>query len=226
MFSFCSMVAAPALADLETAKARVGRLCALLAELSGMGMDLVRALHGDLMNGGRAADAVAQFCRLAKAIRQLVALEFRLTQALADVESGRWAAEEAERGLRALAAQARRDAAVEAVGRAVREAGDSEAIERLTERLDDWHAERAVERDFSEKSVTEIVIGACQGMGLVADPALLAGEEMSETLADAVRAYAAARQAAPHGAEPEHRADERPPPPPPNALAEPRPPPG
>ena len=182
---------------LESAVARTTRLLALLCELRKMAMDLVRVLHGQVMDGSAPADFDKRFCRLAKAVRQLVALEMRLSQALSDVTSGRWADDEAERELRALAAQARKDAAFDAVEQAIREAGDGEAFERLSERLDDWYSERSVERDFQDKSVAEIVTHACKLIGIVPDPALLTDEALSQTLAAAVRAYAAALKAQP-----------------------------
>jgi hypothetical protein len=227
MFYFCSMPAGPAHSDLQTAVARAQRLLALLGDLSEMGMDLVRDLHRRAMAGAGPADAASQYCRLAKAIRQLVALEMRLAQALEDAESGRWAAEEAERELRALTAKAREDAALEAVEEALRDAGDGEAVERLRERLDDWRSDRAVERDFTDKSVTDIVMGACHAMGLDPDPHLLTDQMMSQTLADAVRAYAAALAASADAAQGSTSPRTRSPPPTsrPNALAHARPPP-
>jgi hypothetical protein len=212
---------------LESAVARTRRLLALLSELRELGMDLVRVLHRQVMDGSAPADADIRYCRIAKAIRQLVALEMRLAQALDDVASGRWAAEEAERELRALTAQARKDAAFDVLQDAIREAGDGEAFERLRERLADWYPERSVERDFTDKSVAEIVISACKDLGLTPDPALLAEAAMSETLADAVRAYAAAAQATPRGRTVLEEPDLRSPPPTRrlNALAEARPPP-
>jgi hypothetical protein len=108
------------------------------------------------------------------------------------------------------------------------EAGDGEAAERLTERLGDWYAERSVERDFADKSVAEIVTDACKHLGIAPDTALLAEPAMSQTLADAVRAYAAALQAA-QGRRSSPIYSELTSPPPfrrPNTIADPRPPPG
>jgi hypothetical protein len=212
-----------ALPDLQSAVARTRRLLALLRELTETGMALARGLQHET----QIADAVDRFCRIAKAVRQLIALEARLAQALDDVASGRWAAEEAERTLRALADEAGKDAAFEAIEAAVREAGDTEAAERLTERLGDWYADRAVERDFTDKSVAEIVTDACKHLGVAPDPALLAEPAMSQTLADAVRAYAAALAAEPQGRSSPIFSEHRSPPPVrrPNAIADPRPPP-
>jgi hypothetical protein len=212
------------LPDLDAAAARARRLLALLRELTEIGMELARGLR----NETQAADAVDRFCRIAKAVRQLIALEARLAQALQDAASGRWADDEAERTLRALADEAGKDAAFEAIETAVREAGDGEAAERLTERLGDWYAERSVERDFADKSVAEIVTDACKHLGVAPDPALLAEPAMSQTLADAVRAYAAALQAA-QGRRSSPIYSELTSPPPfrrPNTIADPRPPPG
>src|SRR5436190_4077399 len=222
MFYFCSMADANALLDLNTATARARRLLALLRELTEIGMELARRL-------GREAhgDVVARYVRIAKAVRQLIALEFRLTQALEDAASGRWAAEDATRELAALTDEANRAEAFETLEAAVREGGDGEAVERLTERLADWHAERSIERDFTGKTVAEIVVSACKNLGVDPDPALLAETGMSETLADAVRAYAAALQASPDGRSSVALAnDSWSPPPPrrPNAIADPRPP--
>lgn len=221
------MPANTALPDLEITVARARRLLALLRELTSMGMDQARALHRQVMAGGSTADIEIRFCRIAKAIRQLAALEMRLGQALDDVAAGRWEAEEAQRQLDALAAQAREETAIEAVEQAVREAGDGEAFKQLAERLNDWRAERSVERDFTDKTVAEIVVDACKSMGLEPDPALLTDEAMNQTLADAVRAYAAALKATPQRSAPLEPPDGWSPPIPrrPNALAEPRPPP-
>jgi hypothetical protein len=214
--------------DLESAAARVRRIIALLRELTEMAMELARALRSELDSAGASSDLVNRFCSIAQAVRRLVALEARLAQALEDAASGRWAAEEAERELRALSEAARKDAAIEVVERAVREAGDGERAERLTERLADWCSERSVERDFAERTVAEIVVGVCETLGVEPDPAVLADDTMSQTLADAVRAYAAALERAPQGAHSRHRAPASWSPPPArrmNALADPRPPP-
>jgi regulator of protease activity HflC (stomatin/prohibitin superfamily) len=214
--------------NLESAVARARRLLALLRELSEAGMNLVRGLSRELKDGASAVDIEIRYCRLAKAIRQLVALEARLGQALDDVAAGRWEAEEAERSLRALTAQARKDAAFETLEQAVREAGDGEAFEKLTERLDDWYSERSVEREFTDKPVAEIILGACKALGITPDPALLTDEAMSQTLADAVRAYAAAFKATPQAAAFFAGAPDAWSPPAarrPNAIAEARPPP-
>jgi hypothetical protein len=215
------------LPDLETAVVRARRLLALLRQLSKMGMDLAEALHREAMDGGRVSmDMTQRFCRIAKAIRQLAALEMRLAQALDDVAAGRWETEEAERELDAISAKTGEDEAFEAVAQAIREAGDGEAFERLSERLDDWYAERSVERDFHDKSVAEIVTHACKLIGLDPDPALLTDEAMSQTLADAVRAYAAALKAEPRTSPPELRETQfAPPQRRPNSIAEARPPP-
>jgi hypothetical protein len=228
MFYFCSMSPNSAPPTLESAVARTRRLLTLLCELRQMGMDLVRALHRQTMDGAGPADADLRFCRLAKAIRRLVALEARLARALDDVASGRWAAEEAERELGSLTAQARKDAAFDVLEGAIREAGDGEAFEGLSERLADWYPERNVERDFTDRSVAEIVIDACKTLGIAPDPALLAEDAMQETLADAVRAYAAALKAEPQSRTSAHSSPTSWSPPParrPNAIAEPRPPP-
>jgi hypothetical protein len=216
-----------ALPDLPSAVARTQRLLALLRELTETGMELARDLRRELMSGAVGADIDVRFCRIAKAVRQLIALEARLAEALDDVDSGRWAAQEAERQLRTLADQAREDDAFEAIEEALREAGDTEAAERLTERLGDWYAERSVERDFTDKSVAEIVTDACKHLGIAPDPALLAEASMSQTLADAVRAYAAALQAAQGSRSSPIFSELRTPPPlrRPNAIADPRPPP-
>ena len=161
--------------DLESAVARTRRLLKLLCELREMGMDLVRVLHRQAMDGGEILEATQRYCQLAKAIRQLIALEARLSQAITDVRTGRWAEDEAGRELRALTAQARKDAAFETVEQAIREAGDGEAFERLSERLDDWYAESSVERDFHDKSLAEIVIGACKLIGLAPGDGSLIG---------------------------------------------------
>src|SRR4051812_6475443 len=116
MFYFCSMADGAALPDLHTAVARARRLLALLRELTEIGMDLARGLsrepHGEV---------VTRYLRIAKAVRQLIALEFRLTQALQDAASGRWAAAEAERQLRAIADEARKAEAIETLEAAIRE---------------------------------------------------------------------------------------------------------
>jgi hypothetical protein len=212
--------------DLAAAVARTRRLMALLHELTETGMELARGLRREVMSTGASAGVEIRFCRIAKAVRQLIALEAKLDQALGDVASGRWAAEDAERELAALTTS--EDAAIEAIETAVREAGDAETAERLRERLDVWHAESSVERDFTEKSVAEIVVDACRRLDIAPDPALLTDEAMTQTLADAVRAYAAALHAAPDGqssiaGEPDACS------PPtlrrPNPIAEPRPPP-
>ena len=212
--------------DLESAVARTTRLLALLCELREMGMDLVRVLHRQAMDGAGLLEAAQRYCQLAKAIRQLIALEARLAQALSDVHSGRWAEDEAQRELHALAVQTRKDAAFETVEQAIREAGDGEVFERLSERLDDWYSERSADRDFHDKSVAEIVTHACKTLGITPDPALLTEAAMSQTLADAVRAYARALEAQPRTSTLELR--ETPFLPParrPNAIAEARPPP-
>jgi hypothetical protein len=184
---------------LESALAEIRRLQAILRELTKMGMELVRELHRQLMDGAAPVDADVRYCRLANAIRRLAALEMRLAQALVDVSSGRWAEEEAERELRALAAQARKDAAVDELKQAVGHAGDRRVIARLGEWMGDWYSERTAEHDFTAKPVVEIVVDACKAFGVAPDPTLLADQSLTRTLADAVRAYAAARKLEPPG---------------------------
>src|SRR5205085_3996351 len=95
------MLAASASSDMDSATARVRRILHILQELTELGMDLARGLRG-----AGTLEAVDKFVRIARAIRQLIALEARLAQALDAVDRGAWAPDEAARNLNALADQA------------------------------------------------------------------------------------------------------------------------
>jgi hypothetical protein len=181
---------ADALIEQDCAAARMRRILAILRELTELGMALARRLPElDLLT---AAD---RFPRIARAVRQLIALEARLAQALTEVARGTWAPDEAAHTLNTLADEIQDHEAIETIETLV-EGNERPEVERLRERLDDWRAERSAEADFHRASLSEIVTRACRDLGVPPDRALLRDPAMTGTLAQAVDAYAAERGAA------------------------------
>jgi hypothetical protein len=211
-----------AAADLESATARMRRILAMLRELAELGLALARGLPE--LGLLKAAD---RFPRIARAIRQLIALEVRLAQALAEADRGTWTPDEAARALNTLADEVQDSEAIETIETLV-EGIERPEVERLRERLDDWRAERSVEVDFHRAPIAEIVTRACRDLGVQPDPAILQDPAMTVTLAEAVDAYASERGSADLGTstaatpwtdEPPFAGRS------PNPLADPRPPP-
>jgi len=133
---------------------------AMLQELAEIGMELVRDLRDQTRIEPR-PDAGLVYARIARAVRQTLALHARL-EAEAKVETARH--------VRAQAAGKKSQVShiVTDVIEADDEASDGETVDRLThlyERLAD-----ADDCDFADKSVPEIVAQICHDLGVPFDP--------------------------------------------------------
>jgi hypothetical protein len=128
-----------------------------LKELAAMGMDMARSVHAAVMAGQGPADADLRFARIARAVRQSIALEKRL--------SDEWAEERAIEGeararhVRELRARtrARLDEIVERAGSDVEIEG-AEFTERLADAADD--------ASFLDRPVEEIIAQIRRDLGL------------------------------------------------------------
>jgi hypothetical protein len=134
-----------------------------LKELAAMGMDMARSVHGAVMAGQGPPDADLRFARIARAVRQSIALEKRL--------SDEWAEERAIEGetrarqVRELRVRtrARLDEIVERAGSDVEIEG-AEFAERLADAADD--------ASFLDHPVEEIIARIRRDLGLAAAPPL------------------------------------------------------
>ena len=150
---------------------------ALLRELADLGMDMARDVARrakDPDAEGAIADPGLAFARIARAVRQTLALEVRFEE------------ERETRLARARdAAQRRRDREASAPydrrGRLVRraalraieaEADDQDYAEQLVEALDERLLDREADEDFLDLPVSELVARICKDLGLRFDPSL------------------------------------------------------
>ena len=162
----------------DPAAARTERHLALLAELAEIGMDLAREVRRQALDASDdappAADLALTFSRIARAVRQTVALEARL----AEPRQPR----HAERALSVSDRwrSARRKLQVgEIVGEIIESeaAGEFDADDLLTnlqERLEDANDEEA---DFADRPIGELVARICADLGVTPDWSLLKDED-------------------------------------------------
>ena len=187
---------APDLSD--EARARGAARLAVLAELAEIGMVLARDLRRQAEAAAEAgqeppADLGLKFARIARAVRQTLALEARLEEAGALA-----AAQAAGRAQRQAAAQREHQAAARRdEGEARRyQAGaaverlfdpcDDEAFERLENALCDWMLDADAD-DLADKSVAEIVLAICRDLEITPDWSLWADEPWAQAAEGAAR---------------------------------------
>ena len=151
----------------------------VLEELAEIGMQLARAVRDEALEAPteRAAELALTFSRVARAVRQTVALEARLAR---DAETQ--AQDAADRRERRAAGERfdlvrRRKAQVrDVVERAIEsDAADSDRehlLDDLYERLED----DLYDADFAEQPVGELIARICKDLGVAVDPGLWADE--------------------------------------------------
>ena len=165
----------------DASPTRHERHMATLAELTEIGMDLARELRREVMEAGAEppADVALRFARIAKAVRQCVALEARLA-ADADLSTRRAVIDEARLKAERKKAGFEKKAKVaymfdHMASEAAEEFGDEADIEDLDHDLAEWLFDDRDDEAFANKSVGEIMLDICRTLGLEPDP-----EEWSE----------------------------------------------
>ncbi|HVJ52904.1 MAG TPA: hypothetical protein VM689_10600 [Aliidongia sp.] len=199
----------------EAGEDRAERHLRLLKDLAEIGMNIARAVERQALERAAAEPAQAEpatdigltFQRVAKAIRQTVALEAKLA---ADRDEGLRRAAETEaaraEGRRRDARRARLYQRRRDVARAVRKAIDNteyrdkeDLLADLAERLED----EDIEADLHDRPLSEIILQICKDLGIDGDWRLWEGEAWEHEEWEAKAAAWRAKQSA-----------EAPPPPP------------
>jgi signal recognition particle GTPase len=157
----------------------VERHIRVLEELAEIGMQLARAVRDEALEAPpeRAAELALTFSRVARAVRQTVALEARLAR---DAETqAQDAADRRERraaGERVDLIRRRKAQVRDAVERAIEtDAADSDRehlLDDLYERLED----DLYDADFAEQPLGEMIARICRDLGVAVDPGLWADE--------------------------------------------------
>ncbi len=143
---------------------RAQRRFRALQELTEIGMELARDVQRQSreQGGEGAADLGLMFSRIARAVRQTVALEAKLDQdrqTRRDKVEAERAVETRLRGIR------RRTRVVEIVERVVETESDAERLlDDLDERLED-----ADDSDFADRPIGELVARICRDLGVTPD---------------------------------------------------------
>jgi hypothetical protein len=154
---------------------RAAQRLEMLRELAGIGMRLARgverqAKEADAGEGRPAGDLGLVFARIARAVRQTLALEARLEGELE--ARAREAAAIRERRL-AEAARAPVERRARLVRRAVARAIEADAeegeVEQLFDDLDERLADREDDDDFLDRPVSELVARICKDLGVTPD---------------------------------------------------------
>jgi hypothetical protein len=133
---------------------------AMLQELAEIGMELARDLRDQQKIEPR-PDAGLVYARIARAVRQTLALQARL-EAEAKVETVRTVRANAD-GKKAQVSHIITDLIEDDD-----DAGDAETVERLTSLYE--HLADADDADFADKSIPEIVAQVCHDLGVPFDP--------------------------------------------------------
>ena len=153
--------------------ARAERQMGLLAQLSEIGLDLARRLQAQVCGADASAallsDAALTYTRIARTIRQCIALEARIDEALRE-----WLAlSDAERAERRAAAGAK---AVEAQARAEARRDNADETEPFVERGERPERPERAERFWADSYVIEdegsfvdIVNKVCRDLGVTPD---------------------------------------------------------
>lgn len=194
---------------------RAERLLAALAELTEIGLDLARDLRAEVQAAAEASppapaasqDAALRFSRIARAVRQSVALEARLAAELAEArpatptqaELKRQA--EADRATRRKAGFERKATAAYLVCRTLeslqkakrprwtrgseRAPDDSDAdYDRMEEGVAEWLYDAFDDSAYADRPMGEIILDICRAVGVAPDPDLWgAGEFEAKVMA-------------------------------------------
>jgi hypothetical protein len=155
---------------------RAERRFRALQELTEIGMDLAREVRRQVLDPAAeapGADLGLAFSRIARAVRQTVALEAKLDQdrqkSQAEAAS-RLAVETRLRGIRRKTKV--RDIVERVIETEARESDAERLLDDLDERLED-----ADDTDFADRSVGELVAGICRDLGVTPDWGLWEDED-------------------------------------------------
>jgi hypothetical protein len=160
---------------------RTARHLRMLAQLAEVGMDLALALRRRVMDpqapepvGG---DVALSFSRIARAVRQTVALETRLAEN-GQARDRQVQAEQARAlGDRGLRGALRKEEVRDIVDRPI-EAGFPETdVERLLSDLDERLEDDRDDADFIDRPIGELVERICRDLGVIFDPDLLEDDD-------------------------------------------------
>lgn len=190
-------ISSPSDPALAAAHARAQQRLAMLHELAEIGMRLARRLDAQAEEPD-AGDVGLVFSRIARAVRQTLALEARLEAELAGLT--RQAAAERERAAEQAARApyyARGRIVRRAVVRAIEADTDDDDVEQLVEDLDERLCDREDDADFLDRPIGELVASICKDLGVRADLSLW--EDEAWAIAEAA---ARTPPAAPDAAEP------------------------
>ena len=144
---------------------RAERHARVLRELTEIGMDLAREVRRQALEAGTdipAADLALEFSRIARAVRQTVALEAKLAedrQARADKTEASRVLDARVRGIR------RKTRVIGLVERVLESESDGERLlDDLAERLEDEN-----DTDFADAPIGELVARICRDLGVTPD---------------------------------------------------------
>jgi hypothetical protein len=160
----------------------------VLDELAEIGMDLARTTRRQAMDAAApqpAGDVALAFSRIARAVRQTVALEARLDEDRHTRDRDTRHRIEAEQERRRAVAQIRvavrkddiRDAVEQAIETEARERGREVDVERLLADLDERLEDAEDDADFTGRPIGELIARICQDLGVTADPSLCWDDE-------------------------------------------------
>jgi hypothetical protein len=162
------------MSDPEAPEDRAERHLAVLRELAGIGMDLARKVQRQADQSDTVpAELVLTFSRIARAVRQTVALEARLAD---DRLTRRRKVEADERAERYARGRARKAAVKDIVERVI-DAGDGHDTERLLDDLDERLDDPSDDADFAERPLGELVAAICRDLGVTLDWSLFEAED-------------------------------------------------
>ncbi|MDB5464527.1 MAG: hypothetical protein JWP23_2916 [Phenylobacterium sp.] len=151
------------------AEARAERHLRMLQELAEIGMDLARSVqrqaHGQAATDHGAADLGLVFSRIARAVRQTVALEAKLAEDRQKTQAERAPLTVADRWRSARRKRQVKEIVAEAIGS---EVGEFD-VERLFDDLDERLADGDEEADFAERPIGELVARICRDLGVTPD---------------------------------------------------------
>ncbi len=157
----------------DPAEARTERHLRVLQELAELGMTLARAVAARAAETAD-ADLGLAFTRIARAVRQTVALEAKLADDRETVRAGharRLAQETAARGRR------RKKLVKDAVERAIEAEWQGETVEALLGDLYERLVDPRDDAGFADRPIGELVAGICKALGVTPDPSLWEDED-------------------------------------------------
>jgi hypothetical protein len=157
------------------AEARIARHLRNLEELAEIGMDLARTVqrqaHEQAATDAGAADLGLTFSRIARAVRQTVALEARLAEDHRAQVAARRAKDTHTRAAR------RRREVKAIVGQAIEADADDSDVENLLLDLEERLADRDEDADFADRPIGELVARICRDLGVTPDWSLFEDDD-------------------------------------------------